>query len=88
VRREQRERVRAWWSARPQDARNGCWLVHARRQGTTRSNARRPHVQARATCGRDLLGLQTRVRQNGELEASPASADLFPSLPGGLATRF
>jgi hypothetical protein len=44
------------------------------------------HASRRTPLGRhDLLGLQMRVRQNGELKVSPTSAILFPSLP---ATTF
>jgi hypothetical protein len=55
-------------STRADKARRGAW--------------RGVHVSTSAPPGRhDLLGLQTRVRQDGELKVSPASAVLFPSLP-------
>jgi hypothetical protein len=55
--------------------------VHARRNVAC-APGRELHASLQLSHGeRGLWHLQARVRQNGELEASSTSADLFPSLP-------
>jgi hypothetical protein len=71
----------AQWSARPNEARRGCGLP-TRADKARHGAGRVVHASGRAPLGGcRLLGLQTRVRQNGSMKHHPPPANLLTSLP-------